>query len=403
MTSKAATKLSDNLTRKQLMQLELLIASVVPAAAVLVVGVAGTAVNFNYIFFTLDVLACAIAVFFGERSIILKLQRSMDEQLTDLITACQEFIKGNHDLRVSMPGDDQLTLLASTLNSLFDYHKASANSPKEKPAVRDIAVQTNHVNQSSKELARISEQLEQLVDDLSPALDGDLRVQSFIADDTDDESIVLVADLCNALVEKLVQFTRWTLYASDRVISTSRNVLDRSLELAQSTETQMLHLSQMTAAVEKLVAFIQRMGSALQLSFEMAQEAYTYLQEKQAVSNPGGTASLLKQLARNSQRQKQLLEEILESTHNNTTLAESAIGDLYTFAQQFHQSSTTVIKTAESINSIVTIAEDWRNAADALYLPDDEQHDLSLEDGRGNIALSSPDTQDHLGRLLSEN
>src|SRR5262249_29674737 len=104
MTTKAALKWNSNLTRKQLMQLELFIASIVPTAAILVVGVAGTAVNFNFIFFTLNVLACALAVFFGERSIILKLQDTMDEQLTDLITTCREFIQGNNDLRVSMPG-----------------------------------------------------------------------------------------------------------------------------------------------------------------------------------------------------------------------------------------------------------------------------------------------------------
>src|SRR5204863_9927585 len=117
----------------------------------------------------------------------------------------------------------------------------------------------------------INKQLEQLVEDISPALDGDLRVQSYIAEDTSDEGVAMVADLCNALVEKLVQFTRWTLYASDRVISTSRNVLDRSIELAQTTEVQMLALGTTTAAVEKLVAFIQRMSSALQLNADMAQ------------------------------------------------------------------------------------------------------------------------------------
>jgi methyl-accepting chemotaxis protein len=398
MTTKAATKLGQNLTRKQLMQLELLIASVVPAVAILVVGVASTAINFNYIIVTLEVLTCAIVVFVSERSIIVKLQHAMDEQLTDLISTCREFIKGNHDLRVSMPGDDQLAQLASTLNSLFDYQQRTVSAArKEKSEAREASLQTRHLNQSSENLERINEELEQLVDDISPALDGDLRVQSYIAENTPDESIAMVADLCNALVEKLVQFTRWTLYASDRVISTSRNVLDRSIEIAQSTEAQMLHLSQMTAAVEKLVAFIQRMGSALQLSLDMAQEAQAHLQERPVVSNAGELNSFLKQLARNSQRQIQLLEEILESTHNTTTTAESAIGDLYAFAQQFHQSSTTVIKTAENINAIVTIAEDWRNAADALYLPDDEQDDPS-----GNIALPGPDTQDHLGRLLSE-
>jgi methyl-accepting chemotaxis protein len=397
MTTKSATKLSESLTRKQLMQIELVIASTVPTAAILVVGVGGTAIHFNWFFFTLDVLACAIAVFFSERSIILKMQCMMDEQLTDLITSCREFIRGNKQIRVSMPGDDQLAQLASTLNSLFDHQQIISSPPQESAKIRNARdAQTCPLETASHDTEQINKQLEQLIEDISPALDGDLRVRTEIAEETTDEGVAMIADLCNALVEKLVQFTRWTLYASDRVISTSRNVLDRSLELAQTTEAQMLALGTMTASVEKLVAFIQRMGSALQLSADMAQETYFHLQEYQTKVNSAGTRSLLQQLTNNSQRQVQLLEEILESTHNNTTIAESAIGDLYTFAQQFHQSSTVVIKTAESINSIVTIAEDWRNAADALYLPDDEEQDnLSLAD-------NGIETQDHLGRILSE-
>jgi methyl-accepting chemotaxis protein len=391
MTTNPAIKLSESLTRKRLMQLELVIASVVPMAAVLIVAVGGTAVHFNWFFFTLDVLTCAIAVFFSERSIILKMQKAMDEQLTDLIIACREFIQGNKQVRVSMPGDDQLAQLASTLNSLFDYLQIDSNSSKE--AARN---DKRHLEVTSRDIEQISRELEQLVEDVSPALDGDLRVRTEIAEATTNDSVAMIADLCNALVEKLVQFTRWTLYASDRVISTSRNVLDQSIELAQTTEGQMLALGTMTAGVEKLVAFIQRMGSALQLSADMAQEIYFYLQENQTNVNSVGAPPLLQQLTNNAQRQVQLLEEILESTHNTTTIAESTIGDLYTFAQQFHQSSTAVIKTAESINSIVTIAEDWRSAAGALYLPDDEeQENLSLED-------SNIDIQDHLGRILSE-
>jgi methyl-accepting chemotaxis protein len=390
MITKSATKLSENLTRKQLMQLELLIASVVPTTAILIAGAAGSAVQSSFIFFTLNILICAIVVFFSERSIILKLQHAMDEQLLDLITACREFIKGNKQTRVSMPGDDQLALLSSTLNSLFDHMQVTPLPVKELAAAHDLTAR--HLDSTNEDIAMINQQLEQLVAHISPALDGDLRVQSYIAEDTSDEGVAMIADLCNALVEKLVQFTRWTLYASDRVISTSRDVLDRSIELAQTTETQMLALGTMSAAVEKLVAFIQRMGSALQLSADMAQEAYFHLQENQASLNSAQTHSFLQHLSKNLQRQMQLLEEILESTHNTTTIAESAIGDLYAFAQQFHQSSAAIIKAAEGVNSIVTIAQDWRNAADALYLPDEEEQNQ----------LDEIETQDHLGRILSE-
>src|SRR5260370_9941403 len=349
------------------MQLELLIASVVPTAAILIVGVAGTAVNFNWFFVTLDVLTCAIAVFFGERSIILRMQHAMDEQLNDLITACLEFIKGNTEIRVSMPGDDQLAQLASTLNSVFDHAQTTPHPSKGNASADDT--QTSRSDQALDDGGLINEQLEQLVDDISPALDGDLRVQSYIVENTSHESIALVADLCNALVETLVQFTKWTLSGSGRILKISRKVLDRSLELAQTTQAQMLYLSQMTTAVENLVAFIQRMGGTLQLTADLAQEIYTYLRESNLGVSSHESDELLEQLTTNIQRQIQLLEDLLDSTHSTTTTAESAIGDLYTWAHDFHQSSTTVIKTFATINPILIIAQAWFNPANPCHFP----------------------------------
>jgi methyl-accepting chemotaxis protein len=372
MVTKPTMKLSESLSRRQLMQLELLIASVVPAAAILVVAVAGTAVNFNYIFFTLDVLTCAVAVFIGERSIILRMQRAMDEQLIDLINACRGFIKGNKDLRVSMPGDDQLARLASTLNLLFDHQQTIANRPAKDSPSADEA-KTHHADQTSKEIDLIHEQLEQLVDDISPALDGDLRVLSYVGEDTSDESIAMVADLCNALIVTLVDFIKWSFSGCDKMLKMSRKVLDRSIELANTTNKQMRHLSQMTAAVEKLGTSIQRIGSRLQLHVDMVEETYAHLQESKAVTQSQESYDILEQLTTNTQKQIQLLEKIIESIHNTTTIAESTIGGLYTFAQQFHQSGTAIIKTAENINAIVTTAEDWFKNAEQLSLPEEEE------------------------------
>ncbi|HWS84311.1 MAG TPA: hypothetical protein VN207_08630 [Ktedonobacteraceae bacterium] len=373
MTTKPTMKLSESLTRKQLMQLELVIASTVPAAAILVAAAAGSTVNYQPIFFMLEVLTCAIAVFFGERSIILKMQNEMDEQLIDLITACREFIKGNRQIRVSMSGDDQLVQLASTLNSLFDHIQTTFNASKEKEKAAAEDTRTHLLDTTSEDLDLINQQLEQLVEDISPALKGDLSVQSYIAEDTSNESVATVVDLCNALVEKLVQFTRWTLYASGKIIKRAHNVLERSMEIAETTQTQMLALGTMTADVEKMAAFIQRMGSDLHLNVDMAQEIYTYLQESKVVATSDQSYHILDQLTTNIQRQLQLLEEILDSTHSTTVIADTAIGDLYAFAQQFHQSGTGIIKTAESINAIVTIAEEWLTEAEKLSLPEEEE------------------------------
>jgi methyl-accepting chemotaxis protein len=344
----------------------------VPAAAILVAAAAGSTVNYQPIFFILEVLTCAIAVFFSERSIILKMQNEMDEQLIDLINACREFIKGNRQIRVSMPGDDQLAQLASTLNSLFDHVQTTFNASKEKEkAAEDTKMRL--LDTTSEDLDLINQQLEQLVEDISPALKGDLRAQSYVDEDTSNESVATVVDLCNALVEKLVQFTRWTLYASGKIIKRAHNVLERSMEIAETTQTQMLALGTMTADVEKMVDFIQRMGRDLHLNVDMAQEIYTYLQESKVVTTSDQSYHILDQLTTNIQRQLQLLEEILDSTHSTTTIADTAIGDLYAFAQQFHQSGTRIIKTAESINAIVTIAEEWLTEAEKLSLPEEEE------------------------------
>jgi methyl-accepting chemotaxis protein len=372
MTTKpTAMKLNENLSRRQLMQLELLIASVVPAAAILVVGVAGTAINFNPFFLILDVLTCAVAVFFGERSVILKMQHIMDEQLSDLITRCREFIGGNRQVRVSMPGDDQLAQLASTLNSLFD-HVQITSDPIKGPASADDR-KARQSNTTNEDLDLINQQLNQLVEDISPALKGDLRVKASIDENTPDD-VAMVADLCDALVEKLVQFARWTLYASSKIIRRSRHVLDRSIELAKTTEIQVNALGTVIAAIEEqLVAFIQRIGSDLQLNVDIAQEIYAYLQESKDVVNSGESYQILEQLTTHLERHLQLLEGILESTHDTTGIADSALGDLYAVAQQFHQTNTNFIKAAEQINSIVTIAEDWFTEAEQLSLPPEEE------------------------------
>ncbi len=272
-------------------------------------------------------------------------------------------------MRVSMPGDDKLTLLASTLNNLFDHVQKTSNPSNANASTNEA--QTRRPDSTSDDVNLINEQLEQLVEDISPALDGDLRVQSYVVEDTSNESVALVADLCNALVETLVQFTKWALSGSGKILKISRKVLDRSFELAEMTEAQMRHLSQMTASVEKLVAAIQRMGSDLQLTTDMAQDAYTYLQDNSSEASSHEFYGLLEQITNNTQRMIQLLEGILESTHNTITTAESAIGDLYSFAQQFHQSSTAVIKTAENINAIVTTAESWFNSVNAVSLPEE--------------------------------
>ncbi len=375
------------LTLKPLMYLELLIAAILPVVAILIVGVVGTqqipgaSVNvFLLVFFI-----CVIAVFFGELAILLLLQNAMKKQISEVTVTCQEYMAGNKQSRMSVRGDDELTLLSRTLNMLLDRQQNL--SQEEYAALKN-------------ETQQITNQIQRLVAELSPVVDGNLRVRAAVVPG----NVGVVADVCNSLIEELVQLAKWTRFASDQVISSSRNLLDRSIELAQTTETQMVRLSQTTESVEKLVAFIQRMSSTLQLSVDITQESFNYLQQHRnylmrndktvilrSDSSFSQANTLLDRLLANMQRQTRLLTDVLQTTQGNTSLAESVIGDLYTFAQQIQQASTGVLKTAERISSLATLAERWRNSVASFQLPDDTQDAFALEEGASEESwLSSP-------------
>jgi hypothetical protein len=62
----------------------------------------------------------------------------------------------------------------------------------------------------------------------------------------------------------------------------------------------------------------------------------------------------------NTQRQLQLLEDVLSATDEHMSLAESMVGDLYTLAQRLHLSGSDILYNAERINALVMFARQWR-------------------------------------------
>src|SRR5579884_1278409 len=342
-----------------LLYLELLVASLLPAAAILIVAVIGAipVMHANMLLFVLVCLLCAGLVAGGELALLWQMQRAIKEQFADIIMVCRHFMAGNKDIRAVIQKDNELAILARTINALLDHVKQQDLSAASISASR------------RKDEPQLSNQLQQFLREIAPVMDGDLRVKATIfAGD-----LGVVADVCNYLIEELAQHIKWTRYSSDQVVTVTGDLIKRSIELAQSSEAHMLRIVETTETVEKLVAFIQRLGDVLQLSVDLVQGTQTHLHGKLSagqaprgikrmdasstgqleISSP--TGQLLEQLDTDTQRQAKMLENALNATQEHVALAESMIEGLYLFAQRIHESSTQVLSTAERVGSLVTL------------------------------------------------
>lgn len=420
---------TEQLTLKSLMYLELLVASLLPVAAILLVGVVGTRLIMpEYIeIFAIIFFLAAVLVFSGEFALLMIMQRAIKGHFSDLIAVCQAYLAGHKTRRAVLHDDQDLTTpLAKALNALLDsvvqpvpqplpsqpaspQHIPQPMSPQPLPQwishpappqqapKKDLVEQGDLVDKLFDQGdSLLKKQLKQLVREVNPALEADLRVKAAVP--TGD--IGVVADVCNYLIEELVQNVQWVRQASEQVIVVTREMLNRSIEMAQTIEEQMVQLSNMTETIEKVAAFMQQMGSTLQLSVDIAEEVYSHTHEKtlplkeltdRTTPIVNSVPPVDTHLKQNMQRQVELLGGSLETTQEHATLAESIIGDLYTFAQRLHHSSTDVLDTAERIGSLITLAEQWRNSVAAFQLPEDEAtQQLFIKEAASQAMLPIP-------------
>ena len=84
---------------------------------------------------------------------------------------------------------------------------------------------------------------------------------------------------------------------------------------------------------------------------------------------------LVELLRADALRHVKLLKDISHPAQEHTAFAESAITELYTLAQQTHQSSMNVLNTAERISALAVLAEQWRDSVVPFRLPNDKQEE----------------------------
>ena len=353
--------------QSSILRIELLIASILPTAAILFVGAVGIEQmqEMDVRFFLTVLLASALVVFCAEHTLISFMQRATRKQFDELVLVCQDYLGGNREKRPDIFGDNALSTLARALYTLLDAVSQSAQPVSPHADVLSAKAK------NSEQVQQLDIQLQKLIREIMPVTNGDLRVRAEIPQG----NIGIIADLCNAFIEEVIELVQWTRYSSTQITHGTRTLLNCSIDLAQTAETQMHRFSQTTKTVETLTAFLENLCGTLQLNVKAVQEIQTYVSQY-AADTSFEEKDFLQCLETGTKHQKQLLEEVLNSAQSNVTLARSLVSDFYTFARRIYESSTGILQTAEHIKSISALAEQWYNAVIAFQLPVDVEEKI---------------------------
>jgi methyl-accepting chemotaxis protein len=352
-----------------------LLAPAIPAVAVVLIGAYGLqwVGRQNAILFIVVFLLLALGIFVGERKIMALVQAEQDRSCVELTMVCREFVAGNRELKAPDLSNGEMSKLAEAINLLLEHHrqliKRIESAPPPAPPPLPVSPPPN-----DEEAQMLKQQLMQVINGLSPVTNGDLRVKVVVSEDL----VGAIADACNSFIEELARFVKWTRYAAQVVTTTSQGILDRSVEMAKNTESQMHRLSQTTNNIEEITSFMQHLSNTLHLSFDIAKELQRNIQEK--IQNKEQiTDTSLSQLLNEMQSQTELLEGVLDSTNETSDRAESLIGDLYTVAEQLYESSVSALKTVERLSELEALAQRWHRAANAFTIEDDEDEEAMKE------------------------
>ncbi len=246
--------------------------------------------------------------------VLLLLASQLSAPLKSLTTTAEEATTGNFDIRANLQGTVETQTLGQVFNTLLNQIQGLLNQQQQAAAEQ----------QTLRE--ELEEDISLLMEDISDAADGDLRVRAKLTEG----DVGIIADLFNAIIENL-RLTTIQVKSSTGEVTTSLAVNEAAIrELAEQAIDEARSLKETMEAVEDISCSIQEVATNAGQASRLTKDTYTTVQagtesmDKTVESilglrsTVGETAKKIKRLGESAQKISQavgLIDEIALKTN----------------------------------------------------------------------------------------
>lgn len=236
------------------------------------------------IVFAVGIMAMLFAIFIATR-----LSKGLTNQVDHIMGLLSEMEAENYDARTEVVSDDELGVMAATLNNMLD----------------NITV----LIQSQDERNAIQESIMKLLEEISTLSDGDFTARAEVTEDMTGA----IADSFNAMADQFSDIISKVKVATQAVGVTSEEVSRQTMELAEKNIDQVKGVTSAVEAIDEMVESIKVVADNAQTSAQVSRQSIINAQE--------GAEAVLE----TNKAMSEIREEINETARSIKRLGESSL------------------------------------------------------------------------------
>jgi twitching motility protein PilJ len=221
--------------------------------------------------------------------IAIRLSRGLTNQVNHIMGLLDEIGMGNFQARTEVVSNDELGVMATTLNAMLD----------------NITV----LIQSQEERDTIQESIMKLLEEISALSDGDFTVRAEVTEDMTGA----IADSFNAMADQFSDIIRKVKIATESVDITSGEVTRQTMSLAEKNIEQVKGVTAAVEAIEEMVESIREVANNALQSASVSKRSRVNAQEGALAVNETSKAMV------------EIREQINETARSIKRLGESSL------------------------------------------------------------------------------
>lgn len=221
--------------------------------------------------------------------IAIRLSRGLTNQVNHIMGLLDEIGMGNFQARTDVVSNDELGVMATTLNAMLDNITILIQSQEERDTIQDSIMK--------------------LLEDISALSDGDFTARAEVTEDMTGA----IADSFNAMADQFSDIISKVKVATESVDVTSEEVARQTMGLAEKNIEQVKGVAVAVAAIETMVQSIRDVASNALQSASVSKKSRQNAQEGALAVNETSTAMA------------EIREQINETARSIKRLGESSL------------------------------------------------------------------------------